>query len=92
MFSTISITKDNFQTVREQGIGNGFTVLNPADGFRQDNRLWFGKCSNCNETVTNSSLDGKGWMHSIHSVKIVPSPNGDFELNSYKDSEFCPKG
>lgn len=48
--------------VREQGKGNGFTVLNPADGYRQDDHLWFGECANCGERVTNSSLDGI-WQH-----------------------------
>jgi hypothetical protein len=43
----------DFWTIREQGIGNGFTALNPADGYRKDNRLWFGNCSVCGERVTN---------------------------------------
>lgn len=63
MTNTISL-KD----IREQGIGNGFTVLNPADGFRKDNTLWFGECSNCGERVTCDGFT-KVWNHRIYSVK-----------------------
>ena len=52
----------DFWEIREKGIGNGFSVLNPADGYRKDNRLWFGNCSVCNERVTNSNLKGI-WEH-----------------------------
>lgn len=85
------ITKDNFQQVREQGIGNGFTVLNPADGFRKDNRLWFGECSECGDTVTNSSLKGEGWIHSIttvhsyHADGVTPCHSSSVFVN------YCPK-
>ena len=43
---------------------NGFTVLDPHDGFRKDNRLWFGTCSVCGETVTNSHLENV-WKHTV---------------------------
>ena len=58
------VTQENFQSIRENGIGNGFTVLNPADGFRKDGRLWFGTCSECGESVTNSIFNGY-WEHSV---------------------------
>jgi hypothetical protein len=54
----------DFWTIREQGIGNGFTALNPADGYRKDNRLWFGNCSVCGDRVTNSNLSGV-WEHTL---------------------------
>jgi len=60
----IQVTKENFQTIRENGIGSNFTALNPADGFRKDNKLWFATCSECGESVTNSNLNGV-WMHSV---------------------------
>lgn len=54
--------------IREQGIGNGFTVLNPADGYRKDNTLWFGECSVCGERVVCSWID-KVWTHRVYLVK-----------------------
>ena len=27
--------------IRKNGIGNGFTVIKPEDGYRKDNTLWF---------------------------------------------------
>ena len=54
----------DFWEIREKGIGNGFSVLNAEDGYRKDNRLWFGNCSVCNERVTNSILVGK-WEHTL---------------------------
>ena len=50
--------------IRENGIGSNFRVINPADGFRKDNRLWFGTCSVCGERVVNSSFKGV-WEHSL---------------------------
>jgi len=64
--------------IREQGIGNGFTVLNPADGFRKDNTLWFGKCDTCGETVTQSRFH-KFWEHTI---SVGP--------NTYRGVDYCP--
>lgn len=55
---------NDFWTIREQGIGKNFSVLNPADGYRKDNRLWFGTCSVCGERVTNSNLNGI-WEHQL---------------------------
>lgn len=43
---------------------NGFTALNCEDGFRKDNRLWFGECSVCGERITNSALKGI-WEHTL---------------------------
>jgi hypothetical protein len=77
------ITQDNFDSIREQGIGNGFTVVNPADGYRKDNRLWFGTCETCAESVTNSSLTGKGWEHTVYTVN---TPNHKIS----KTVNYCP--
>lgn len=66
---SLVITKENFDSVRENGIGSNFSVIEPVDGFRKDNRLWFGTCSVCNESVTNSALDGRGWLHTIYLTK-----------------------
>ena len=67
------------QETRTQGIGNGFKVLNPADGYRQDNRLWFGECSVCGERITNSALDGV-WKHTQQ-----------LENGWSKQIDYCPK-
>ncbi len=69
--TSLVVTKENFKQIREEGIGNGFSVINPHDGFRKDNRLWFGNCSECGELVTNSSLTGKGWEHTVYTVKTA---------------------
>jgi hypothetical protein len=67
--------------IRENGIGSNFRVINPADGFRKDNRLWFGTCSVCNGRVINSSFKGV-WEHS------VTTENGN--MISIRRFEDCP--
>ena len=62
---------------------NGFTVLNPADGYRKDNRLWFGECSECGESVTNSHLKGI-WEH----TQILEQ---DGLSTKSKTIDYCPK-
>jgi hypothetical protein len=69
--------------IREQGIGNGFTVLNPADGFRKDNTLWFGNCANCGERVTQSRFD-KFWSHTVPAKGI----SGDWQAT--REVDYCP--
>lgn len=78
MTNTLSL-KD----IREQGIGNGFTVLNPADGFRKDNTLWFGECSNCGERVVCSWID-KVWTHTVYLVK-------EANHSVSRSVDYCPK-
>lgn len=77
--------------IREGGIGNGFKVIDPADGFRQDNRLWFGTCSECGETVTNSYLSGGIWEHTVYTLKkyYVGSTHPNHS-RSHKVG-YCPK-
>ena len=70
--------------IREQGIGNGFTVLNPADGFRKDNTLWFGNCANCGERVTQSRFD-KFWSHTVPAKGI----SGDWQAT--REVDYCPQ-
>lgn len=57
----------NIVEIRTKGIGSNFSVVNPHDGYRQDNRLWFGNCSECGEMVSSSSMSAKsvGWTHSV---------------------------
>jgi hypothetical protein len=73
----------DFWTIREQGIGKGFSVLNPADGYRKDNRLWFGNCSVCNERVTHSNLVGI-WEH----TEILEQAKN---YTKSRQIDFCPK-
>jgi hypothetical protein len=63
--------------------GNGFSVLNAADGFRKDNSLWFGTCSECGESVTNSSLNGV-WKHTL---VLEVRANG----STSRQIDYCPK-
>lgn len=83
------ITQENFHQVREEGIGNGFTVSNPADGYRKDNRLWFGTCDTCGESVTNSSLTGNGWEHNVIMEQTV-NENGFVSYRRSKNVDYCP--
>jgi len=76
----------NIMEIRKNGIGNGFTVINPKDGYRKDNRLWFGECATCGESVSSSSMSAKynGWTHTL-TKKI--SETG-FQMTSI---DYCPK-
>ena len=66
--------------IRALGYGTNFNVLNPADGFRKDGRLWFGTCDQCGESVTNSSLKGV-WEHSEKTGR-----------SSWRSINYCPTG
>ena len=62
-------TAPTVMEILQKGIGSNFTVLNPEDGYRKDNSLWFGECSVCGERVSNSKHSNK-WMHSeVLSIK-----------------------
>ena len=62
---------------------NGFTALNCEDGFRKDNRLWFGECSECGERITNSALKGV-WEHTL----ILEQGHN---YTKSKNIDYCPK-
>lgn len=71
--------------IRQQGIGKNFTVLDPQDGFRKDNTIWFGTCDTCGDRVSNS-LHDRIW---IHTVQVQ-----DDEFSSmyhHFDYDTCPK-
>jgi hypothetical protein len=87
--TSLVVTKENFEQIRVEGIGNGFTVINPADGIRKDNRLWFGTCSVCGESVTNSALNGI-WKHEIVLEQKL-NANGGIAYKSSKQVDYCPK-
>jgi hypothetical protein len=84
---SLVVTKENFQEIREKGIGNGFSVIDPKDGYRKDNRLWFGTCSVCNEMVTNSAIDGRGWLHKLVLVDEVLPGGGRHQ--SSRSVTYC---
>ena len=54
--------------IRNQGIGDGFTVINPQDGYRKDNTIWNGTCSECGERVYNSIMTNYKWEHQTKCV------------------------
>lgn len=87
--TSLVVTKENFNQIRVEGIGNGFTVINPADGIRKDNRLWFGECSECGQSVTNSALNGI-WKHEIV-LSETRYPSGVISSRSSKQVDYCPK-
>ena len=77
----------NLVEIRKGGIGNGFTVINPKDGYRKDNAVWFGTCGECGESVSSSSVSAKynGWTHQL---KERIGTTG-FRIESV---DYCPKG
>lgn len=75
----------DFQTTTTKG----FSVLEARDGYRQDNRLWFGVCSECGERVTNSALKGE-WEHTlILEEKFYES--GQIAMRTSRQIDYCPK-
>jgi hypothetical protein len=68
---------------------NGFVVLDAHDGYRQDNRLWFGKCSECGEMVTNSALDGI-WQHELI-TNAEYHADGRLFTKTSRQIDYCPK-
>ena len=77
----------NLVEIRKNGIGNGFTVINPEDGYRKDNSLWFGECSECGERVVSSLMSAKnvGWTHSV----VVGTIGTTGKIT--KSVDYCPK-
>ena len=86
--TSLVVTKENFNQIRVEGLGNGFTVINPEDGYRKDNRLWFGECSECGERVTNSALNGI-WKHEIV-LEEKRNANGFVSFRQSKQVDYCP--
>jgi hypothetical protein len=78
------------QDIRERGIGLNFDVMAPQDGFRKDNSLWFGKCTVCMQTVSNS-LHFKLWEHDVI-LKTTYHANGDILSRQSKKVDYCPLG
>ena len=85
---TRRLTDEEVTRVRADGLGNGFVVIDPADGFRRDGSVWFGTCSVCNERVTNSWRDGV-WKHTIYTKKVI-QPNGFVSSSTSYESDYCP--
>ena len=85
---TRRLTDEEVTRVRLDGVGNGFMVNNPADGFRGDGSLWFGNCSVCNERVSNSWREGV-WEHTIYTRKVI-EPNGFVSSSASKKADYCP--
>jgi hypothetical protein len=76
--------------IRKDGIGSNFKVSNPEDGYRKDNRVWFGTCETCQSHVSSSLFD-KAWVHSLSS-KIVGSDGKEFSSGrSMVSSYACPE-
>lgn len=81
----------NIQQIRLEGQGNGFRVLDPHDGFRKDDRLWFGTCDQCGKSVTNSSLTGV-WEHQVYTNLVYYSKESRFPNSTTSfNTTYCPK-
>jgi hypothetical protein len=78
------------QDIRERGIGLNFDVMNPEDGFRKDNALWFGKCSVCGDRVSNSR-HAKLWEHDL-TISVQYHTNGAILSRQSKNVDYCPLG
>jgi hypothetical protein len=75
--------------------GNGFTVLEARDGYRQDNSLWFGECSVCGEHLSNSR-SGRVWKHTVYTEKGFYSKEIFEQKRFYNQAssyqvDYCPK-
>ena len=80
----------DIQTVREAGIGNGFKALDPHDGSRKNDQLWFAKCAACGETVTNSWLKGV-WEHDVYTYIEYYSKDSLFPNHTRSHKvDYCP--
>lgn len=85
---TRKITEGELTQIRTEGLGNGFTVLTPEDGFRRDGTVWFGTCSECGERVSNSWRDGV-WEHTI-STNQTYHKDGSLLSQSTRFVDYCP--
>lgn len=86
--STRRLTDSEVQHIRTAGLGNGFSVTDTRDGFRQDGALWFGTCETCGETVTNSWRDGV-WTHTTYTSQTYYS-TGHIATSTSKQTDYCP--
>ena len=86
------VQKMNLVEKRIKGIGNGFTVINPEDGYRKDNTLWFGTCSECGEMVVSSLMSAKntGWTHNIKTNVQYHADGREF-TSTNRAVDYCPK-
>jgi hypothetical protein len=89
--------RNKMNKVEKIQVANGFTAINCEDGFRKDNRLWFGECSVCGERITNSALDGI-WTHTKYSEighytkeYFDKGLDGLANFTSSKSIDYCPK-
>ena len=78
------------EDIRERGLGLNFDVMNPEDGYRKDNALWFGKCSVCGEIVSNSR-HSKLWEHDL-TISVQYHTNGQILSRQSKNVDYCPLG
>lgn len=79
----------SLKEIRVNGIGNGFTVVNPADGFRKDNRVWFGTCATCGERVSCSFFDN-GWVHTQILETTFHADGKTILQQKSKSIDYCP--
>jgi hypothetical protein len=80
----------DIDSVRTQGLGSNFGVLDPHDGYRGNGQLWFGTCDRCGESVTNSRLDGT-WMHAVVVERGNPPALGG-QGDTTRQTDYCPQG
>jgi hypothetical protein len=74
-----ALRRKNVREVRTLGLGSGFSVIDPKDGVKGDDSIWFGTCDNCGETVSNDKRLGL-WEH-----RTVEGEKAQY-------STSCPKG
>lgn len=88
LVNAIAPVTDEMTRLRTGGIGSNFTVVDPADGYRKNDQLWFGTCGTCGERVTSSRFNRGVWMH-----KLITEEHPEFPgLLTYRDLDRCPKG
>jgi hypothetical protein len=85
---TRAMSDTELRRVRETGEGDGFSVLDPKDGFRHDDTLWFGRCSVCGEVVSNSWREGF-WTHTVYTNKTYHT-SGMIASSTSHQTTYCP--
>ena len=79
----------NIQQIRLEGIGKGFRVIDPHDGYRKNDQLWFGTCSVCEESVSNSYRDGV-WQHHVYTQLVYYGDSATPNSTTSHQVDYCP--
>jgi hypothetical protein len=75
-----ALRRKNVREVRTLGIGSNFKVLDPKDGVKGDDSIWFGKCDKCGETVSSDERLGI-WEHRVTGLNAEAEQTVDYKAD-----------